>query len=168
MISRLKVVLVSPKIPQNTGSIVRSCAAVGAELILVRPLGFSLSDRHLKRAGLDYWEQTRISVWDDFKPLWQETDVWLFASKGQRLHSEARFSSDATLVFGSEDTGLPDELLHHFPHRVLRIPMRPGARCLNLAVSAAVGLYAAWQQQQYVGSQDSEHFLHTFNPVGSL
>jgi tRNA (cytidine/uridine-2'-O-)-methyltransferase len=148
----MKVVLVAPQIPQNTGNIVRTCAAVGAQLVLVRPLGFSISDRHLKRAGLDYWCHVPVEIWDDLTPLSDEPDPWFFSSFGHRPHASASFQSASTLVFGSEDAGLPAELLERHPERVLRIPMVPDRRCLNLSVSVGIGLYTAWQQMHFQGA----------------
>ncbi len=149
----MKVVLVSPKIPQNTGNIVRTCAAVGAQLVLVRPLGFSVSDRHLKRAGLDYWAHVDVQIWDDWTPLVNEKEIWFFSSKGVQSHAAVSYSQHACLVFGSEDDGLPDELLASDPLKVLRIPMIPGRRCLNLSVSVGIGLYQAWQQLGFAGAE---------------
>jgi tRNA (cytidine/uridine-2'-O-)-methyltransferase len=149
----VKVVLVSPKIPQNTGNIVRTCAAVGAQLVLVRPLGFSVSDRHLKRAGLDYWCHVDVQIWEDLTPLSQEHEIWLFSSKGQRSSADVSYSPQACLVFGSEDEGLPEELLLQNPSQVLRIPMVPGPRCLNLSVSVGIGLFQAWHQLGYAGAE---------------
>lgn len=148
----MKVVLVQPQIPQNTGNIVRTCAAVGAALVLVRPLGFSVSDRHLKRAGLDYWEHVPVEIWEDLAPLALEPEVWLFSSKGSQPHSSPQFSSRATLVFGSESDGLPQHLYENYPNQILRIPMVEGRRCLNLSVSVGIGLYTVWQQLQYKGT----------------
>ena len=156
----MKVVLVQPQIPQNTGNIVRTCAAVGARLVLVRPLGFSVSDRHLRRAGLDYWEHVPVEIWEDLSPLVQEPEVWLFSSKGSQPHNQAHFSSKATLVFGSETDGLPQGLLESYPDATLRIPMLEGRRCLNLSVSVGVALYAAWQQLGFDGARLRE--LPTF------
>ncbi len=148
----MKVVLVQPQIPQNTGNIVRTCAAVGATLVLVRPLGFSISDRHLKRAGLDYWDHVPVEIWEDLDPLASEPDVWLFSSKGSSPPSDVMFSPKATLVFGSESDGLPQHLHDTYSGRILRIPMIEGRRCLNLSVSVGIGLYAAWQQHQFSGA----------------
>jgi tRNA (cytidine/uridine-2'-O-)-methyltransferase len=149
---QMEVVLVHPQIPQNTGNIVRTCAAVGAKLILVRPLGFSTADRHLRRAGLDYWCHVPVEIWDDWRPLLKKENLWLFSSKAKQPHAAVDYGQDPVLVFGSEQKGLPDELLQVMQERQVRIPMRPEGRCLNLAVSAGIALYAAWQQQQFTGA----------------
>ena len=143
------VVLVSPQIPPNTGNVARTCAVTGARLHLVGPLGFSLEDRHLRRAGLDYWSDVAPEVYRDWREfeartlLGQIEKVHLFTARAARGLFEARFAPGDFLVFGQEQLGLPPALLDAWPDRQLGIPLREGARSLNLAVAVGVGLYAA-------------------------
>ena len=143
----LKVVLVRPEIPWNTGNVGRTCAAVGAELHLIGPLGFSLSERRLRRAGLDYWESLSPRVHDGLdeflKFLPDGADVLAFSAEGERTHWEAAYREDSWLVFGGESRGLPPELRERWRARLHRVPMVPGARSLNLSTTAAVVLYEA-------------------------
>lgn len=146
----MRIVLVEPLIPQNTGSIGRLCAATDTPLVLAEPLGFSLDDRYLKRAGLDYWPWIRLSV----TPHWRAAldavpgRCWAFTSHAQRSYLEADFQPGDALVFGKETTGLPEEALAQIPSaQWLRIPMdTPHVRSLNLAQCAAIALYEARRQ----------------------
>ncbi len=148
---KMDVVLVSPRIPQNVGNAVRTCAAVGAKLILVRPLGFSLSDKQLKRAGVTYLDQVPIEIWDDWQPLKARANVVLFTSRGRNLDARRPLLEAETLVFGSETDGLSEEIMNFWPDSQLRIPMTSDCRCLNLAVAVAVGVYHFWQWQGFEG-----------------
>lgn len=150
----MHVVLVEPEIPANTGNIARTCAATGAVLHLVRPLGFSTSDRHLKRAGLDYWHLVDIRYHDSFAELEKEfagRTFYFFSTKGGRFHTAVEYPPDAFLVFGRETRGLPPELLEANKDRCIRIPMTGGARSLNLANAVAVVLYEALRQNGFPG-----------------
>lgn len=145
----LHVVLYQPDIPQNTGNIGRSCVAVGAKLWLVRPLGFQLDDRHLKRAGMDYWEHLDWEAVDDWREL--ETKLagrtmWFFSRYATRLVWEAEFGPGDVLVFGSETRGLPESLREANSHRCLKLPMHPEVRSLNLASTANTVMYEAVRQ----------------------
>ncbi len=145
----LHIVLVQPEIPQNAGNIGRTCVALGAKLWLVRPLGFRMDERHLRRAGLDYWQHLEWEAVDDWAGLRQrlpEPEPWLFTKTAERLYTTAAFRSGDVLVFGSETQGLPPTLLQTAPDRCLRIPMRPDARSLNLACSVAIAAYEARRQ----------------------
>ena len=143
----MKVVLVHPQIPPNTGSIGRLCAATGTSLVLVEPLGFSLEDRYLKRAGLDYWPWIDLTVTDDWRPVLGRARPWLFTAHAPRTHTEVRYAEGDLLVFGQEDTGLAAEVLAAFPEQHVRIPMdNPNVRSLNLAQCAAVAVYEARRQ----------------------
>lgn len=145
----LHVVLYQPEIPFNTGSVGRTCVALGAMLWLVRPLGFRVDDRHLRRAGLDYWEHLRWRVVDDWNHLTAELPaetMWLFTKRGDRDYLDAGFRTGDALVFGRESSGLPDELLAGAEGRRLRIPTRPEVRSLNLSNSVAVAGYEAQRQ----------------------
>lgn len=145
----LHVVLLEPEIPYNTGSVGRTCVAVGAKLWLVRPLGFRVDDYHLRRAGLDYWQHLNWEVVDDWQALAQRLPLdraWLFSTKGQKAHHEASFRRGDVIVFGRESQGLPPSLLAEYPDQVLRIPCRMDVRSLNLSISVAVACYEALGQ----------------------
>lgn len=145
----LHVVLFEPEIPLNTGSIGRTCVAVGAKLWLVRPLGFRIDDRRLRRAGLDYWEHLDWEVVDDWPRL--EAAIggrpfWLLETHGERLYTEANFARGDVLVFGSETRGLPNKLLKSDPTRTLRLPMQAEARSLNQANVVSIVVFEALRQ----------------------
>jgi tRNA (cytidine/uridine-2'-O-)-methyltransferase len=145
----LHIVLHEPEIPDNTGNVGRTCVALGAKLWLVRPLGFRLDDRHLRRAGLDYWQHLDWEAVDDWSALLgrlPDCRPWFFTKRGARIYSEAAFSPGDVLVFGSESRGLPGSLLESYSDRCLRIPMAPEARSLNLAVSVAIAGYEVRRQ----------------------
>ena len=146
---RLHVVLYEPEIAANAGAIGRTCVAVGAALWLVRPLGFHLDDRMVRRAGLDYWEHLDLRIVDSLDEIVAAIGadrLWWFSTKAQRPYTEAAFRAGDGLVFGPESRGLPARRLAEAGERALRIPMRPEARSLNLANAAAVGLYEAVRQ----------------------
>ena len=143
------MVLLEPEIALNTGSIGRTCVAAGAKLWLVRPLGFHLDDRHLRRAGLDYWEHLTWRVvdrLDDVVKALGRDRLWSFSTKGTRTYTHARFLPGDTLIFGPESRGLPERWLSEQSERVLRIPIRPEARSLNLANAVAVAVFEAVRQ----------------------
>lgn len=145
----MRIVLVHPEIPPNTGSIGRLCAATGSQLVLVEPLGFSLEDRYLKRAGLDYWPWIDVKVVSDWRDgLEPDRPTWLFTARAERSYTDATFTDDAQLVFGCESVGLPAEVRAAFPiEQHLRIPIdNPKIRSLNLAQCAAVAMYEARRQ----------------------
>ena len=150
----LNIVLVNPEIPQNTGNIARTCAATGAVLHLVEPLGFSLSDKYLKRAGLDYWHLMtyhRYPSLEDFLQKHAGARMHFASTKAPRGHHEAAYQDGDFLVFGCETRGLPENLLERVYDRCVRIPMRPEARSLNLSNSVAVVLYEALRQTGFPG-----------------
>jgi tRNA (cytidine/uridine-2'-O-)-methyltransferase len=143
------VVLVEPEIAANAGAIGRTCVAVGAALWLVRPLGFHLDDRMVRRAGLDYWEHLTLRVVDSLDDVAAELGadrLWWFSTKAARTYTDAAFRPGDGLVFGPESRGLPSRRIDAAGDRAVRIPMRPQARSLNLANAAAVGLYEAVRQ----------------------
>ena len=150
--SELNVVLVEPEIPQNTGNIARTCAATGARLHLVRPLGFSISEKAVKRAGLDYWDLLDITVYDSTEDFFEKTkggQYYYFSTKAQHIHSDISYPDGAYLLFGKETAGLPEKLLHDNPDTAVRIPMISEARSLNLSNSVAVAVYEVLRQWSY-------------------
>lgn len=150
----IHVVLIEPEIPQNTGNIARTCAATGAALHLVEPLGFALSDRYLKRAGLDYWPMAAVRVHADFPSVLAavpDTPCYFFTTKGARAYAAFSYPKDVLLVFGRETQGLPEALLARHPGSCARIPMREGARSLNLANSVAIAVYEVLRQRGFFG-----------------
>jgi tRNA (cytidine/uridine-2'-O-)-methyltransferase len=153
----LDIVLVQPEIPPNTGNVIRLAANTGARLHLVRPLGFSLDDKQLKRAGLDYHEYATVAVHDSWQALAKAMSgrrLFAFATGGRRLFSEVRYARDDVLVFGPEASGLAPEILAQFAaENRLRLPMRPGNRSLNLSNAVAVAVFEAWRQLDYVGGK---------------
>ena len=144
------VVLVEPEIPPNTGNIARLCLAAGARLHLVEPLGFSLDDRALRRAGMDYWHEVDVRTWPDFASLQADAGAgaryFFFTTKTRRIYWEEKFHDGDHLVFGRETKGLPESLLAAHETNCLTIPMQPGARSLNLANAAGIALYEARRQ----------------------
>lgn len=152
----LNIVLVEPQIPENTGNIARTCAVTGARLHLVRPLGFEVTDKHLKRAGLDYWNLLDITYYDNLEDFFSKNEgpFFYFTSKGQHRHTDVSYPDGSYLVFGREDAGLPESLLFENPEQCVRMPMRKGVRCLNLSNSVAVGVYEALRQWNFEGLED--------------
>jgi len=150
------VVLHSPEIPPNTGNVIRLCANSGCALHLVEPLGFALDDARMRRAGLDYHERTSLRVHAslaDFRLAVQPVRVFAFSTRGRRSAFEVRFRPGDALLFGAETRGLPEAVLAEFDDEwMLRIPMRPGNRSINLSNAVAVAVYEAWRQQAFAGS----------------
>ena len=147
----LHVVLHQPEIPSNTGNIARTCLATGSRLHLVRPLGFSIDDKQLKRAGLDYWHEVDVQLWDSLEQLFAATPEaasrrFFFTTKSTRPYYSACFQPGDWLFFGRETKGLPESLLAENEPACLTIPMTPGARSLNLSVSAGVAIFEARRQ----------------------
>ncbi len=149
--AELNIVLVEPEIPQNTGNIARTCAATGARLHLVRPLGFSISEKAVKRAGLDYWDLLDITVYDNINDFFSRTNgpYYYFSTKARHIHSDIKYPYGAYLLFGKETAGLPEQLLHDNPDTTVRIPMINEARSLNLSNSVAVAVYETLRQWNY-------------------
>ncbi len=150
----LNLVLHEPEIPMNTGNIARTCAATGSRLHLIKPLGFDISDRAVKRAGLDYWHMVEIFVYDSLEDFFDKTgaaDIWLATTKAPRAYSEVEFTENCYIIFGKETAGLPKEFREKYSDRCIRIPMREGARSLNLANSAAILCYEALRQNGFPG-----------------
>ena len=149
--AELNIVLVEPEIPQNTGNIARTCAATGSRLHLVRPLGFSISEKAVKRAGLDYWDLLDITVYDNINDFFSRTNgpYYNFSTKARHIHSDIKYPDGAYLLFGRETAGLPEQLLHDNPDTTVRIPMISQARSLNLSNSVAVAVYETLRQWNY-------------------
>ena len=157
----IHIVLVEPEIPQNTGNIVRTAAATGSTVHLIRPLGFDTSDRMLKRAGLDYWKDCHIVYWDSFAELRQAYPngvFYFFSTKAQHSHCDPSYPNDVFLVFGKETKGLPEQLIHDNYDHAVRIPMIADTRSLNLSNSVAIAVYEVLRQHKFDG----------FNLVGHL
>ena len=152
----LHIVLVEPEIPQNCGNIARTCAATGSTLHLIRPLGFDISDRAVKRAGLDYWHLVDVRDYEDLPDFFRQNpaaaeNLWLATTKAPRPYCEARFTDGCYLLFCKETAGLPLALREQYRDRCLRLPMREEARSLNLSNSVAVIAYEALRQQNFPG-----------------
>lgn len=150
--SQLNIVLVEPEIPQNTGNIARTCAATGARLHLVEPMGFKVDDKKLKRAGLDYWYLLDITYYSDLEDFFRKNEggkFFYFSTKAPKKHTDVEYPDGAYLVFGKETAGLPEELLKNNPDSCVRIPMISPARSLNLSNSVAIGVYEALRQWDY-------------------
>ena len=168
----INIVLVEPEIPQNTGNIARTCAATGARLHLIKPLGFSIDDKSLKRAGLDYWHLLDITVYENLADFFEKNKLnvlfdnvhnndgataWFLSTKAQRRYDEVAFSDGDYLFFGKETKGLPEDLLHDNYTHTLRIPMIEGARSLNLSNSVAIVCYEALRQLGFDGLLEKGH-----------
>ena len=154
----LNIVLVEPEIPQNCGNVARTCAATGSRLHLVRPLGFDISDRAVKRAGLDYWHLVEVSDYESLEDLFTRhpearQDLWLTTTKAPRSYQEARFTADSWLFFGKETAGLPEAFRLAHEDRCIRLPMISEARSLNLSNTVAVCVYEALRQTGFPGLQ---------------
>ena len=147
----LNIVLVEPEIPQNAGNIARTCAATGARLHLVEPLGFRIDDAKLKRAGLDYWHFLDITYYKGLDDFFAKNDgpFFYFSTKAQHIHSDMHYPDGAYLVFGKETKGLPEDFLAAHFDSCVRIPIRAEARSLNLGNSAAIGVFEALRQQGF-------------------
>ena len=152
----LHIVLIEPEIPQNTGNIARTCAATGAVLHLVGPLGFSIEDKHVKRAGLDYWGDVEIYHYKDTEEFMTETvgkHLYYATTKGGNVYADVVFPEESYILFGKETKGLPEDLLRKNKERCIRIPMKEDLRSLNLANAVAVVVYEYFRQTGFAGFQ---------------
>ena len=148
----LNIVLVNPEIPQNTGNISRTCAVTGAALHIIRPTGFEISDRTLKRAGLDYWDKLDVTYYDSFEEFLKSNpdgEKYYFSSHAKRLYTDVTYTSPTYLIFGRESVGLTRETVENVGDFALRIPMLPTLRCLNLSNSVAVAAYEVLRQKGF-------------------
>ena len=153
----LNVVLVEPEIPQNCGNIARTCAATGARLHLIRPLGFDISEKAVRRAGLDYWHLVEVFDYESLEDFFVRNDVrqmWCLSTKAPRCYTEASFDDGCYLFFGKETKGLPERFLEEHREQCVRIPMRADARSLNLSNSVAITVFEALRQQEFPGLLD--------------
>ena len=156
----IRIVLVEPEIPQNAGNIMRTCAATGCELYLVEPLGFSLDDKHYKRAGLDYFEYSTVKVVDSFsdiKNAFPNTPFFYATTKAPKSHCDAKFPPDCFIVFGKESYGLSETILKNNYENCIRIPMKQQTRSLNLATSVGIILYEALRQNNFPNLSNEGH-----------
>ncbi len=148
----INIVLHCPEIPQNTGNIARTCAATGAALHLIKPLGFEIDDKKLKRAGLDYWQYLDITFYENEEEFFEKNageTIYYFSTKARYTHTEPKYPQRVFLMFGRETRGLPEELLQKNPDTTVRIPMRSGLRSLNLSNSAAIAVYEVLRQRNF-------------------
>ncbi len=147
----INIVMVEPQIPQNTGNIARTCAATGAKLHLVGPMGFKIDDKKLKRAGLDYWNLLDISLYDSIYEFLKKNkgEFFYFSTKAKNKHTDIKYPDKSYLVFGKETAGLDEKLLHDNMEKAVRIPMIDNARSLNLSNSVAIGVYEVLRQWDY-------------------
>lgn len=153
----VNVVLVEPEIPQNTGNIARTCMAMNCKLHLIEPLGFSLKDRYLKRAGMDYWQHVDVTCYADlnaFLTAHPEGCYYFFSKKANAFCHDAEFRGKCYLFFGKETWGLPEGLLSRYPEQCFRIPMQPEARSLNLSNAVAIAVYEACRQNGFIGLEN--------------
>ncbi len=159
----LNIVLVEPEIPQNTGNIARTCAATGAALHIVKPMGFTVDDKKLKRSGLDYWHYLDITYYENLNDFFAKVkgEFFFFTTKARRVYSEISYPDGCYLFFGKETRGLPEELLAANPSRCVRLPMMAGLRSLNLSNTVAVGVYEALRQWGFPDLQNKGQ-LHTY------
>lgn len=160
----MHIVLHEPQIPQNTGSIGRTCMALGARLHLIEPLGFEITNTRLKRAGLDYWHELSVEIhgsWEEFVSAHPNLPLWFFTTKAAQSYDKGTFEANAALVFGKETAGLPDRLIRENAQRSLRIPILPRARSLNLSVAVGVAAFEAARQNDFIhlAAEDPAHRL---------
>ena len=152
----INIVLVNPEIPQNTGNVSRTCAVTGAALHIIRPTGFEISDRTLKRAGLDYWDKLDVTYYDSFDEFLAKNpdgEKFYFSSHAKRAYTDPVYAAPTYLIFGRESVGLPPELVEGAGDNALRIPMLPTLRCLNLSNSVAVAAYEVLRQSGFEGME---------------
>ncbi len=163
----LNIVLVEPEIPQNTGNIARTCAAIGAKLHLVEPLGFSISDKYLKRAGLDYWDKLDIEIHESLnsflnKYIPESNNMFFVTTKGKHCYSDIKYNKmdNIFLLFGKETKGLPEDLLQKYINNAIRIPMRKTLRSLNLSNSVAIVAYEVLRQNNFDNLEEISNYFN--------
>lgn len=162
----LNIVLIEPEIPQNTGNIARTCAVIGARLHLVKPLGFDISDKYVKRAGLDYWDKLEIITYEDlneFKEKVAGKNIYLLTTKGEKVYTKVEYKDDDYLIFGPESRGIPESyILENFDHAI-RIPMGNNLRSLNLSNSVAIVAYEALRQLDFANLEKTSTYFDKEN-----
>ena len=166
--AKLNIVLYEPEIPANTGNIGRTCVATGTKLHLIEPLGFSLSEKALKRAGMDYWSQLDVERYVNYEDFLQRNPgakIYMATTKAKKIYSEASYEPDCYIMFGKESAGIPEEILVEHPEECVRIPMIGETRSLNLSNSVAIVLYEALRQNQFdhMKLEEDLHRLHWEN-----
>lgn len=166
--AKLNIVLYEPEIPANTGNIGRTCVATGTKLHLIEPLGFSLSEKALKRAGMDYWSQLEVECYVNYEDFLQRNPgakIYMATTKAKKIYSEASYEPDCYIMFGKESAGIPEEILVEHPEKCVRIPMIGETRSLNLSNSVAIVLYEALRQNQFdhMKLEGDLHRLHWEN-----
>ena len=166
--AKLNIVLYEPEIPANTGNIGRTCVATGTKLHLIEPLGFSLSEKALKRAGMDYWSQLEVERYVNYEDFLQRNPgakIYMATTKAKKIYSEASYEPDCYIMFGKESAGIPEEILVEHPEECVRIPMIGETRYLNLSNSVAIVLYEALRQNQFdhMKLEGDLHRLHWEN-----
>ncbi len=149
--NNLNIVLVEPQIPQNTGNIARTCAVTGARLHLIRPFGFEITDKNLKRAGLDYWDKLDISYYDNIEDFYEKNcgSYYYFTTKGRNVYSDIEYPDNCYIFFGREDKGIDEKILYENDDSCVRIPMRNNLRSLNLSNSVAIAVYEILRQWDF-------------------
>ena len=150
----INIVLYSPEIPQNTGNISRTCAVTGARLHIIKPIGFEISDRTLKRAGLDYWDKLDVTYYENYEDFLRQNknaEMYFFTAHATHSYADVTYPDNSYLIFGRESVGLPKELINENAERCLRIPMRKTLRCLNLSNSVAIAVYEVLRQNGFSG-----------------
>ena len=169
---KLNVVLVEPEIPQNIGNIARTCAATGGKLHLVHPLGFSINEKAVKRAGLDYWDKLEIEEHESFEKFLEkykpeENNMFFVTTKGKHIYSDPRYNEmdEVFLLFGKETKGLPEDVLVKYIDKTIRIPMRPTLRSLNLSNSVSIVVYDILRQKDFEGLEEISNY---FNDKGMI
>ena len=163
---KLNIVMVEPEIPQNTGNIARTCAAIGAKLHLVHPLGFNISEKAVKRAGLDYWDKVEIEEHDSFEMFLEkykpeENNMFFATTKGKHVYSEPDYSKldEVFILFGKETKGLPEDILQKYINQTIRIPMKPTLRSLNLSNSVAIVAFEVLRQKQFENLEEISSYF---------
>ena len=163
---KINIVMVEPEIPQNTGNIARTCAATGAKLHLVYPLGFSISEKAVKRAGLDYWDKVEIEEHESFKKFLEkykpeEHNMFFATTKGKHIYSEPNYKEmeEVFLLFGKETKGLPEDILKKYIDKTIRIPMRPTLRSLNLSNSVAIAVFEVLKQKNFEELEETSSYF---------
>lgn len=160
----LNIVLYEPEIPANTGNIGRTCVATGVKLHLIEPLGFQIDEKHLKRAGMDYWDKLDVTVYDDFNDFLAKNPgarIYMATTKSKQKYTDVNYEEDCFIMFGKESAGIPEEILLDYKDTAVRIPMYPEIRSLNLSNSVAIVLYEALRQHDFKGLE-TQGQLHRY------